>query len=46
MRTAAWEIGPQRVLKSCFKEILVKGEYMQSSIYIYICIYIYIYIYL
>ena len=44
MRTAAWEIGPQRVLKSRFKEvtgkesihvILVKGEYMQSSAYFF-----------
>ena len=44
MRTVAWEIGPQRVLKSRFKEvagkesihvILVKGEYMQSSAYFF-----------
>ena len=45
MRTAAWEIAPQIVLKNCSKEvagkesvhvILVKGECMQSSTYIFL----------
>ena len=42
MRTVVWETVPQIALRNCSKEeegkdsiyeILVKGEYMQSSIY-------------
>ena len=49
MRTAAWETAPQIALRNCSKEvggkdsiyvILVKGEYMQLSIYFFLQVFV------
>ena len=29
MRTAAWEIAPQLVLRDCSKEVVGKGQYIR-----------------